>query len=324
MKNPLFSLRLIIPVLAVLLFSLFGMGVAFALSGSSFEGGDGNLTVDTIGNTDWGDGAPNLTIKEDEPSGSATDDSFATGTDEDDPDPTIGFGGVQAKNNLLRFYVAYEQLDKDFLYLAWEREGTSGSANIDFEFNQSATTTSNGVTPERTADDILITYSIAGNGSVAIGLAKWVTDPSGVCESGTTKPCWGPVVPLDASMAEAGYNPATTFGEVALNLTEAGFFSDPNSCMNFGRVFAKSRSSGGSFTSSLKDLIAPVHVDLTNCGLMVIEKQTLPDGHTATFDFSGDVSGTLGDGDTTVAEVVPGTYTSTETVLAAKRYPDII
>ncbi len=52
----------------------------------------------------------------------------------------------------------------------------------------------------------------------------------------------------------------------------------------------------------------------TPTGTIIIEKQTLPDGDTATFDFTGDISGTLGDGDTVSLSVTPGTYTSTETV----------
>ena len=52
-------------------------------------------------------------------------------------------------------------------------------------------------------------------------------------------------------------------------------------------------------------------------GSITIEKQTLPDGDPATFDFTGDAAGTIGDGDTiTVSDLAPGTYTSTETVPA--------
>jgi len=40
-----------------------------ALTGSSFEGGDGNLVVDTAGNEDWAN-APNLAVKVDLQSGS--------------------------------------------------------------------------------------------------------------------------------------------------------------------------------------------------------------------------------------------------------------
>src|SRR5205823_5224464 len=54
----------------------------------------------------------------------------------------------------------------------------------------------------------------------------------------------------------------------------------------------------------------------TKRGHITIEKQTLPDGSLATFNFSGDVSGTLSDGQTATQEVIPGTYTSTEAAKA--------
>ncbi len=58
-------------------------------------------------------------------------------------------------------------------------------------------------------------------------------------------------------------------------------------------------------------------------GQIIIEKQTLPDGDLTTFTFAGDVAGTLADGDTTSATLVPGTYTSTETVPAGWDLTDI-
>ncbi|TKJ30526.1 MAG: hypothetical protein CEE40_04825 [Chloroflexi bacterium B3_Chlor] len=54
----------------------------------------------------------------------------------------------------------------------------------------------------------------------------------------------------------------------------------------------------------------------TKLGTIIVEKQTLPDGDPATFSFTGDVSDTLGDGDTASAQVDPGQYSSTESVPA--------
>ncbi len=49
----------------------------------------------------------------------------------------------------------------------------------------------------------------------------------------------------------------------------------------------------------------------TKKGMIIIEKQTLPDGNTVqSFSFSGDVSGSLKDGQTAEQAVVPGTYLS--------------
>lgn len=53
----------------------------------------------------------------------------------------------------------------------------------------------------------------------------------------------------------------------------------------------------------------------TSSGTIVVEKQTVPDGSSDTFQFTGDAKGTIGDGGTiTVSDLSPGTYTSTEVV----------
>ena len=50
-------------------------------------------------------------------------------------------------------------------------------------------------------------------------------------------------------------------------------------------------------------------------GTIIVEKQTVPDGATLPFDFSGDVAGSIKDGEQLKLEnQQPGTYTSQETV----------
>ena len=49
-------------------------------------------------------------------------------------------------------------------------------------------------------------------------------------------------------------------------------------------------------------------------GNIIVEKQTIPDGDPATFTFTGDAAGTIGDGGLLLAATGPGTFTSTETV----------
>jgi len=51
----------------------------------------------------------------------------------------------------------------------------------------------------------------------------------------------------------------------------------------------------------------------TKRGSIIVEKQTVPDSATQQFSFSGDASGSIGDnGQIVVANLLPGTYTSTE------------
>ena len=52
----------------------------------------------------------------------------------------------------------------------------------------------------------------------------------------------------------------------------------------------------------------------TKRGTIIVEKQTSPDGAAGNFTFTGTAAGTIADNGTiTVANLVPGTYTSTET-----------
>src|SRR5262245_54488532 len=119
------------------LFAVFFVAASSAnLAGSTFEGNDGNLVVNTAGNTDWTN-APNRVRGDDLPSGS-NDNSFGGGTKEDDPNVNVVSGSIPPnKSDLTRFYVANEFTSgSNFLYLAWERSNVLGSANMDFEINQ--------------------------------------------------------------------------------------------------------------------------------------------------------------------------------------------
>ena len=80
-----------------------------------------------------------------------------------------------------------------------------------------------------------------------------------------------------------------------------------------------SNSTGSTSTRTATFIVAAgetVKCTYTNTkrGSIVIEKQTVPDGDAATFDFTGEiVKNGLGDGQTESKSVAPGTYTVTET-----------
>jgi hypothetical protein len=81
---------------ALALFAVVFVAASSAnLAGSTFEGNDGNLVVNTAGNTDWAN-APNRVVGLDQPSGS-TDNSFGQGTKEDDPNVTVVSGSIRRK-----------------------------------------------------------------------------------------------------------------------------------------------------------------------------------------------------------------------------------
>jgi hypothetical protein len=282
-----------VPLSVVLLLLLALVHPGLALPGSSFEGKDGNLVVDTAGNTDWAN-APSRVRGDDLPSGTG-DNSFGQGTKEDDPAVSVVSGSIPPqKSDLTRFYVASEFANNsNYLYLAWERSNVLGSANMDFEINQKTQpnlTTTGPKTLVRTAGDLLITFDFTnGGGNPVLGLLKWVTTGStSQCFSANALPCWGNRVNLSAAgFAEGAVNTATvsdpiagvslpglTFGEASVNLTEAGVFP-PGTCEAFGSAFLKSRSSA-SFPAEVKDFVAPRPVNISNCGTIIVKKVTEP------------------------------------------------
>jgi len=154
-----------------------------SLTGSSFEiDTDANLKVDDASpSLDWA----NVTEirKADEPTG-ATDDSFGQGTKEDTAVPIVVDGSIPPnKSDLLNFGVYLETTTsgRKFLNLFWHRvQEPSGTTNMDFEFNQLKTDTTpppgNGVTPLRTAGDLLIQYDLSQGGTnPVLFVSRWVT-----------------------------------------------------------------------------------------------------------------------------------------------------
>ncbi|MES2525215.1 MAG: SpaA isopeptide-forming pilin-related protein [Gemmatimonadota bacterium] len=249
---------------------------------------DGNLTDGAAPGNDWG-GLPNTIFNcastpkigcdIDLPTGKG-DNSFGQGSKEDSPVPTVVSGSIpNNKSDLLRMYVATERFGTtDYLYLAWSRvQEPNGTTNMDFELNQSRTLSANGVTPVRTHGDILVRYDLAQGGTVPeLGFHKWITSgSSSLCEASNSVPCWDKRRELttdvfaainDVSVPEpiaGGSLSARTFGEASINLPASGIF-DSGACTVFGLAYLKSRSSDA-FGSELKDFIAPIPVEITNC-----------------------------------------------------------
>ena len=261
---------------------LLAASPAAALAPSLFESKDGNLVLDDLSKKDWSN-APNLRRGNDLPTGQQ-DDSFGNGTKEDTAVPSVVDGGIpNNKSDLLRFYVANENVSsKPFLYLAWVRANTLGTANMDFEFNKLRTKSANGKTPVRSAGDMLITFDFASGGNIVrLGLHRWITgggDAAMLCEATNAFPCWSKRRDLNGSGAADGsvnngfstFDPIANlqivdqgFGEAAIDLTSA-LQLGPGACEAFGAAYLKSRSSD-SFTAALKDFIAPIDVDINLC-----------------------------------------------------------
>lgn len=130
------GLSLAVIAMVVLILALVSPGLA-NLQGSTFEGNDGNLVVNTSGNHDW-ENVPNRVRGNDLPSGN-TDNSFGQGPRKTTQTCRSSPDRSRNKSNLTRFYVGSEfASNSNFLYLAWERSNVLGSANMDFEINHKA------------------------------------------------------------------------------------------------------------------------------------------------------------------------------------------
>ena len=286
-----------------------------SLPGSNFEiDTNANLKVDAAApSIDWA--SVSETRKADQPTG-ATDDSFGNGTKEDTAVPSVVDGSIPPnKSDLLNFGVYRETVGTtDFVHLFWHRvQEPQGTTNMDFEFNQSSTITSNNVTPQRTEGDLLIQYDLSQGGTnPQLFVAYWLTDASfnppyqnpavavttANCVSSNSFPCWGRRTNLSqASLASGSINTtaipaaesdnlgsvsARTFGEASINFTT---LLGTQGCTSFGSAYLKSRSSD-SFTAALKDFIAPTPINISNCAKVIIRKQTDPEGATTTFGYT--------------------------------------
>ncbi len=261
-----------------------------SLPGSNFEiDTDANLRLDDPApSEDWASIPQGTTQgserrKADLPSGSG-DDSFGQGTKEDTAVPTVVDGSIPPnKSDLLNFggYLETTTAGDRFLNIFWHRvQEPNGTTNMDFEFNQSSVTSTNGVTPVRTAGDVLIQYDLAQGGThPELFLSRWVTTgPGSLCEANNSTPCWGTRVNLtDQGLATGSINtsaiPAAesdglgaisprTFGEAQIDFDA---LAGEDECVAFGSAYLKSRSSD-SFTAALKDFIAPLALNFDICG----------------------------------------------------------
>jgi hypothetical protein len=215
------------------------------------------------------------------------------------------------------------------------------------------------VSLNRTAGDLLVTYDFGGSGTPGIGLDIWTTGPTSanatastdckvydgsqdkVVSNGNSYPCWGQGKSLTAlNEAVAGINSTTitnpltgtlagsslianTFGETAVDLTAAGVFQ-AGQCKAFGSAFLKSRSST-SFTSEVKDFVAPQPVNISNCGTINITKTAQNGNNTFSYTGASTTGATLptgfdsfslttvsGTATTQFTNVPPGGFTVTE------------
>ena len=309
----------IVVVLAGVLMLVVGSALAThgatSLTNSNFEiDSDANLVVNHASpSIDWLNAAGNplamrdgVIAKPDKATGSG-DDSFGEGSKEDTAAPTAVSGAIPPNKSDLKNFGMYveEGGTAGFLHLFWTRvQDPKGTTNMDFEFNKNkceylggATTptsdslcSTNGVTPQRSSGDLLITYDLSRGGTVpTLSLREWdgtawgsetnLTDSNKAIGSINTSKI------LAADSGGLGSLDPRTFGEASIDLTAV---FDAGTCESFGSAYLKSRSSD-SFPAALKDFIAPQAATISNCGTVIIRKVTIP-GSTESFSFTSNIS----------------------------------
>ena len=254
----------------------FASAPVLALSGSSFNVTDANLTDDSASEVDWCTSGLSVITKDDLPSGQ-TDNSYKAAK-ENELNPEVEFGSIpNNKVDLQRLYITKETTGSGdlLIFVGWIRNDTTGTGTISFEMNQSDVVLSNGINHQRTVGDLLIEFNFQANPGSQGG---YDVDLTYRTWEGTA---WSAAGDL-GSLAEGSVNPAPItdcrngnaalgtgqFGEFALNLTDL----IGGQCRAFGSIFAKSRSSE-QITSELKEVMAPVPVDFSTCGQITILKE---------------------------------------------------
>ncbi len=233
------------------------------------------------------------------------------------------------KTNLLAAWGHPDQLTDLYLYLAFAATDAPGTVRYGFEMNalapvpvgQSAVNhpnyfknSNNRWVLKRSLDDVLIVFNWQGGAAATIERCYWRPEaganPPPIWQSGQWTDCVNLTTLAEAQGRGNGdgdnkTNDAITnflpglaanelvenqFGELAVNLTAAldvgGVNQDP--CVSFGSFWMKTLP-GNSMNSSLKDLIPPNPVAISNCGTVKIKKVTSPnpDPSTTSFDFAG-------------------------------------
>jgi uncharacterized surface anchored protein len=310
-----------------------------SLAGSNFEiDTDANLKVDDPApSQDW---AGVTEIRKADTTSGPTDESFGQGTKEDTAVPTVVDGSIPPNKSDLKFFGLYQEggSTSGFLNLYWSRvQEPQGTTNMDFEFNQkrAAAGQGNGVTPLRTAGDLLVIYDLAQGGTrPVLSLREWTGSAWGPPEDLTASgKATGSIntSPIPASEADGlGAHSARTFGEAQLALSA---IFDPTKCESFGSAYLKSRSSD-SFTAALKDFVPPQAISLSNCGSVKITKtddaspaNPLEGAEFTLYEDNPPTGGTRGaedlatnktcttgaDGTCTISGVLPGQYWVVET-----------
>jgi hypothetical protein len=285
-------------------------------SPSKFESNDGNMVVSTTGNNDWNsvDFEHVADLAQ-----STSDNSFTPGQKQDTTCPSIE-GHKNPNKDDFTDVASYTETRGDdgtayakhvYLYGATIRVAANGNASENVELKQGTSGLCPGQPDDgllaRTPGDKLIAIDYLNGGTnVDFHVLTWVD--SGACFVGNdVPPCWGAtVLELSGVDAEGAVNQSTIlaaandingqrlvagkFAEFGIDLSGQSNIIPPGQCKAFPQTVWESRSSGSSFVSSTKDITIE-NSTISNCGRVIIHKQTAPRGDDQAFGFTSDLAG---------------------------------
>ena len=244
-------------------------------------------------------------------------------------EPMLDLTNPNANVDLRRAWLDTERdttTGHDWLYFAWERDSANGSGFIAYEFMKSPapagcaynTATNDQLLANcnpwenRQAGDFMILWDQQG-GSRNLYLLTWSGTAPNLALSAPQL--------LNAAVSQAQYSANGTRGEAAVDLT-ATVFGGSTACLTFANTIP-STVTGNSNTADYKDTILRQAPAITNCGKVIIRKQTDPQGEPTVFNYNSTAvtnpvtpgAFTLqDDGVKEIVNVVQGTgYTITET-----------
>lgn len=263
---------------AAAFFAVFFVTSSAALTGSpsNFEAGDGNMTLETSGNTDWNcfQGTDNFQNSANLGPGAGVNTftrnancaakSGATNTPSPNPDfeqtpgqkfdtacPTFKIGNNPPKDvwsDVAQYLEVSPNLNSDqghdiYFYGASIRPVVNGNSSGNIYFSQG--TNSNGANC-RTVGDVLLTFDFLGGGSKpTLHVLTW-QGPSGSCFVGSDSPttgCWGPSTPPELTGSNANSDGETNGSQI----------NGPDNALNGQNVLANGFSEiGVNLTQAIK------------------------------------------------------------------------
>ena len=206
---------------------------------------------------------------------SPLDDSFIAGSTSKELEPgnwdlqqAAGQPGANDVGDLYSFGAYDAATDHQFAFIGFERAAVGGSIAFNLELNQKRNTTNqNGVSvPNRSVGDILVDILAASGSSLVFGDVhtwtgrEWDPMPGATGIVGAVNTA--PITDVDGNTVPAG-----RFAELSIDLT--ALFPDVGSCpgISLQATNLRSRSSGSSITSTLKDWVDPGTITTpTSCG----------------------------------------------------------